>query len=147
MKIFKLVSVLLLVIATSSFKPADYVDRLWALRGTPYSELTCSDYIDRAKQTDTDPTVGRCGAFGIWAGTCSHQRRIAEFDSLQSVDKSILLPGDILAFHGDHVAVYAGEGTFLDSDWSHTNKGVDVMRPNGGNAAWFVGPVRIVRWE
>ncbi len=141
-KLYILVAILSMLL--SSFRPMGYVDRLWDLRGIPYSTLTCSGFIYQAHDGNLND---QCGAFGMFVGTCGRQKRIAEYNSLNDVDRSILLPGDILAFHGDHVAVYAGDNTFLDSDWSHQNKGVGIMNPYGGNAAWFIGKVRIVRWR
>ncbi len=136
-------AILIALLANISFLPIGYVERLWQLRGVPYSRLTCSAFIDQAH----DKTfIKQCGSLRIWQGRCPNQTRIAEFASLDELDHSILKPGDILAFHGDHVAAYAGEGTFLDSDPSHANQGVGVMQPNGGNAAWFRGRVRVIRW-
>lgn len=144
MRRVKLSVILLAMFVSSSFCPKGYLDRLWALRGTLYNKLTCSDYIDMAH---SDTLRNQCGAAGMWVGTCPDQHRVGAFTSLQAVDKSTLQAGDIIAFHGAHVAAYMGNGVFLDSDWHHANKGVDYMDAAHGDPAWFDGPVRIVRWD
>lgn len=143
MRRVKLSVILMAMFVSSSFCPRTYVDRLWSLRGTLYSILTCSDYIDMAhSQTLED----QCGAAGIWVGTCPNQVRIGASRSLRELDLSTMRPGDIVAFHGAHVAAYMGNGVFLDSDWHHANKGVDYMDAAHGDPTWFNGPVRVVRW-
>ena len=67
---------------------------------------------------------------------------VASFDD---VDASKLLPGDVAAFHGVHVAAFVGNGTWMDSDFRHD--GVGIMRPNRRRGGWFYGEVKILRWK
>jgi hypothetical protein len=56
-----------------------------------------------------------------------------------------LLPGDVAAFHGVHVAAYIGNDTWMDSDCRHG--GVGIMRRNRKPGGWFYGEVKVLRWK
>lgn len=120
----------------------DYLSTLHDLRGTSYWTLQCSTYITTAKH------FGRhCGAAEFWKNGCGGAlATVAEVPSLAAVPVDSLQPGDVLAFHGVHVAAYVGNGHFMDSDPTHN--GVGDMTPNAiKNDGWFTGKVKILRWK
>ncbi len=125
-----------------SFTPAprNYVESLVLLNGTSYWELNCSEYICAAKRHR------KCLAKNFWEDGCDGDALVVQdapfFDRI-AVNN--LLPGDVAAFHGVHVAAYIGNGTWMDSDYRHG--GVGIMKPNRRKGGWFYGEVKILRWK
>lgn len=119
----------------------NYLDALKALRGTSYWTLQCSAYITTAKR------FHHCGAAGFWSTGCGGALAVVDSaDSFDRLNKTVLQPGDVIAFHGVHVAVYVGGGEFMDSDPVHN--GVGDMTPNAiPGDMWFVGKVKVLRWK
>lgn len=119
----------------------DYLDALKALRGTSYWTLQCSTYITTAKN------FRHCGAADFWKTGCGGAlTTVAVVPSVEEIPIAILQPGDVIAFHGVHVAAYVGDGKFMDSDPNHY--GVGDMTPNAIKGdTWFVGKVKILRWK
>jgi hypothetical protein len=125
-----------------SFTPAprNYVESLVLLNGTNYWELNCSEYICVAKRHQ------KCLAKNFWENGCDGDALVVQdAQSFEGVDARKLLPGDVAAFHGVHVAAYVGNGTWMDSDYRHG--GVGIMKPNRRKGGWFYGEVKILRWK
>ncbi len=114
-----------------------YLARLKKLAGTPYNKLNCSAYLCAARRHSP------CSAAGIYAGCDGDLEVVAEVASLRETGSLALRPGDIIAFHGEHVAAYVGAGMFMDSAPEHD--GVGMMKP--GADRWFDGPIRVLRWK
>lgn len=139
-KATKTIAVLILAGFCISAKRADYVTTLQSLEGTPYYKLTCSTYIETAKHAK------HCGARGMWNGCNGQADVIAEFKSKNEIDPSNLVAGDVLDFHGAHVAAFVGDG-FMDSDPQHNGVARIDLRTKSSNDPWFGGPVRVIRWK
>jgi cell wall-associated NlpC family hydrolase len=118
---------------------AEYLRALANLRGTPYSELQCSSYICAAKKH------ANCTAQQMWEncnGTMELQQEVTSFSSL---DESQMRAGDVVAFGGVHVAVYVGNGHYMDAT---PERGVNEMTlPVNPSDPWYRGRVRILRWK
>ena len=138
---------LVLIIAISSLTlmsaapvRKNYVEQLRDLAGQPYIQMDCQRFIEAPLH------VKHCGANGMWSGCYNQAHVIAEFKSRQEALAYPLLPGDVLDFHGVHVAVYVGD-KFMDSDAQHGGVGYVDLEHKNPNDLWFTGPVRIVRWN
>jgi len=140
---FVLVSTGMILAALSlSCKPAprSYVEALTMLKGTDYWELNCSEYICVAKHHSD------CMARNFWGKGCNGDAYVVQdVPSFDDIDTSKLLPGDVAAFHGVHVAAFVGNGLWMDSDYRHG--GVGTMRRNRRPGGWFYGEVKILRWK
>jgi hypothetical protein len=140
---FVLVSTgMILAFLSLSCKPAphSYVEALTMLKGTDYWELNCSEYICAAKHHPD------CVARNFWEKGCDGDTYVVQdVASFDAVDTSKLLPGDVAAFHGVHVAAYIGNGLWMDSDYRHG--GVGIMKQNRRRGGWFYGEVKILRWK
>jgi hypothetical protein len=79
----------------------------------------------------------------IWDGGKGQLDVVQAQDRFEDILTDSLQEGDIVAFHGAHVAVYY-RGHFVDSDPRHNGPG--VMQYVAGDS-WFTGPVRILRWH
>lgn len=135
-------SVMILSLLSLSFAPAplNYIESLVMLDGTDYWKLNCAQYICAAKRHRD------CGARNFWANGCDGDALVVQdVASFDEVDPSKLLPGDVAAFHGVHVAAFVGRRTWMDSDYRHG--GVGIMRPNRRKGGWFYGEVKILRWK
>lgn len=133
---------MILSMLSLSFTPAprNYVESLVMLNGTDYWKLNCSEYICAAKQHK------HCLAKDFWESGCDGDAFVVQdVGSFNDVDSSKLLPGDVAAFHGVHVAAFVGNRTWMDSDYRHG--GVGIMRPNRRKGGWFYGEVKILRWK
>jgi hypothetical protein len=133
---------MILSVLSLSFTPAphSYLESLVMLNGTDYWRLNCSEYICAAKHHP------HCLARNFWEQGCDGDADIVQdVASFEDVDTSKLLPGDIAAFHGVHVAAFIGNGTWMDSDCRHG--GVGIMRRNRRPGGWFYGEVRVLRWK
>ncbi len=119
----------------------DYLSRLVNLEGTSYWTLQCSTYITTAKQ------FRHCGASEFWDSGCGGALvTVTELPGYGAINPAKLQKGDVIAFHGVHVAVYVGNGQFMDSDPNHG--GVGPMTPNAlPGDLWFTGRVKILRWK
>jgi hypothetical protein len=116
---------MILAFLSLSCKPAphSYVEALTMLKGTDYWELNCSEYICAAKHHPD------CVARNFWEKGCDGDTYVVQdVASFDAVDTSKLLPGDVAAFHGVHVAAYIGNGLWMDSDYRHG--GVGIMKQN-----------------
>lgn len=122
-------------------KAGSYLDMLKSLRGTSYWTLQCSTYITTAHH------FHHCGAAGFWKDGCGGALAVVEQKrSLNEINPAELQPGDVLAFHGVHVAAYVGNGKFMDSDPNHD--GVGDMTPDAIHGdLWFNGQVKVLRWK
>jgi len=140
---FALVSTaMILGVLSLSCKPAphNYLESLTMLNGTNYWELNCSEYICIAKHHPD------CVARNFWEQGCNGDAYVVQdVASFDDVDTSELLPGDVAAFHGVHVAAFVGNGLWMDSDYRHG--GVGIMRRNRRPGGWFYGEVKILRWK
>jgi len=118
-----------------------YVEMLKALRGTSYWTLQCSTYITTAHH------FRHCGAAEFWQNGCSGAlETVAVVPNIKAIPVAVLHPGDVIAFHGVHVAAYIGDGKFMDSDPNHY--GVGDMTPDAIRGdTWFNGQVKILRWR
>jgi hypothetical protein len=118
---------------------AQYLRALNDLRGTPYSELQCSSYICAAKKHSS------CSAKQFWegcGGAMEREQQVADFSKL---DTSRIEAGDVVAFAGVHVAVYVGNGHWMDAT---PERGVAEMSlPLNSFDPWYSGAVRILRWK
>jgi hypothetical protein len=133
---------IVLSLLSLSFKaaPTNYLESLVMLEGTDYWQLNCSEYICAAKRHPD------CTASNFWERGCDGDALVVQdVPSFDDVDTHKLLPGDIAAFHGVHVAAFTGNGIWLDSDYKHG--GVGVMRRNRRPGGWFYGEVKILRWK
>lgn len=121
---------------------SDYLSMLRDLRGTSYWTLQCSTYITTAHHF-----AHHCGAAGFWSNGCNGALvEIEESKGFSSLNRTKLQPGDVIAFHGAHVAAYMGDGKFMDSDPNHN--GVGDMTPNAiPGDLWFKGEVKVLRWK
>jgi hypothetical protein len=133
---------IILALISLSFTPAprNYVESLVMLNGTGYWQLNCAQYICAAKRHR------ECPARSFWENGCDGDALVVQdVASFDDVDTGKLLPGDVVAFHGVHVAAFIGNRTWMDSDCRHD--GVGIMRPNRRKGGWFYGEVRILRWK
>lgn len=140
MKMKMVVVALLVAVAAnlSAQSKTSYVDRLIALAGTPYNELSCVRFIEQAHEEK-----GHCTAAEMFDGCRGAMVVVAEVPDMHTLPYKSLVPGDVVNFHGAHVAVYVGYGQFMDSDPLHNGVGQMVPTKDG----WFAGPVRILRWK
>ena len=123
-RLISISAAMILSVLSLSFKPAphNYVESLIMLNGTDYWTLNCSQYICAAERHR------ECVARNFWEQGCDGDAIVVEdVPSFDDVDTSKLLPGDVAAFHGVHVAAYIGNHTRMDSDYKHG--GVGIMRP------------------
>lgn len=140
----KTISLVALALSLSFLTSCDantgYLGRLLSLKGTPYLTLDCARYICAAKKHS------HCGSRDIYSGCNGSMAVVAEVKTLAEVQQlPNLQPGDVVDFHGIHVAAYIGEGKFMDSN--PDRNGVDNMplNPNPFDP-WYNGPIRVMRW-
>ena len=125
---------------SSAPAPRNYIQSLRMLEGTPYETLNCSEYICVARHHPS------CQAADFWSDGCNGDAVvIQEAPRFEAIDPDKLQPGDVIAFHGVHVAAYVVNGVWMDSDFRHD--GVGLMHRNGRRGGWFFGPVKILRWK
>ena len=118
---------------------AEYLRELGELRGTPYSELQCASYICAAKKHTT------CTAQQMWDGCNGAMELQQEARNFSGLDESRMEAGDVVAFGGVHVAVYLGNGQYMDAT---PERGVHEMAlPVNASDPWYRGAVRILRWK
>jgi hypothetical protein len=119
-----------------------YVTRLKWLEGLPSSidVMNCAGYISNAhggQRLDSNQFYRGEGQTHI----------VAEYRTPSDVRESDLLPGDVIAFHGFHVAAYLGNGRWVDSDARRGDISEFRLTEKSKRDDWFSGPVRIVRWN
>lgn len=117
----------------------------WSSAG--YYAFNCSGLIAYAHGDDwTNERV-------MYAGNNSKFTLIKEFDGKDSIDESILAPGDVVVFEGHndmyigvHVVAYLGHGTWIDSDSRRGYVTKYRMSQKSDSDPWFVGKARAYRW-
>ena len=119
----------------------NYVDRLVDMAGAPYSELTCSAYICKAKR------LAPCSALSMYSGCDGKLEIVAQYPDRSMIDQTLLQPGDVADFNGIHVAAYIGGGVGMDSDIEHGGVGPINLWTEPLSDPWFSGRVRILRWN
>lgn len=105
-------------------------------RGNGYARENCSQYVCHAQHQPVRT------AREIWDG--KGMVNVGDYASLAQAE--IMHPmteGDIIAFHGAHVAWFHN-GVYMDSDPRHDGPG--VMQYDATDL-WFAGPVRIRRFK
>jgi hypothetical protein len=141
-KMLKLTAVLVAaLVCMSAYYPMTYLERLLSYEGTDYFKLNCQTFIEAAHGTGL-----HCSAAKMWDGCYDQATVVAEFASLESINLAQLAPGDVLDFHGTHVAAYIGGTDFMDSDVCHGGVGHIDLRQKS-NDFWFKGSVRVLRWK
>ena len=87
-----------------------------------------------------------CTAAALGRGDASLTRPVLETESINALDHSRILPGDLaVTKSGLHVLAYLGENTWLEAD-PLAMRVIRVTAPSADNV-WLQGPVRIVRWR
>jgi hypothetical protein len=130
------VAALALSLGTPTVSPS-YLDRLEEMRGTSYADANCSGYICQAKRH------APCSAQQFWNGCGGDLTVVQQVESLSKLDRNSLHAGDVLDFHGVHVAVYMGGGEIMDSV---PERGVGTVSQPKSNDIWYAGNVRVLRW-
>lgn len=109
---------------------------LFAKPGPRYIDENCSQFVcRRAHRMEFK-------AQELWDGAngqLSVVQAQAQFEDLIVED---LREGDVIAFHGVHVALYT-HGGFMDSTPEH---GAGRLQYQAGDR-WYTGPVRVLRWQ
>jgi hypothetical protein len=118
-----------------------YVGRLKSFDGTPYSVLTCSDFICAAHRHE------HCTAKEMWEACGNSLRVVQQATDMKGIDYSTLRAGDVAAFHGVHVAAYLGNGVWMDSDPAHGGVARFRLEKTNPLDPWFAGEIKILRWR
>ncbi|HEV3206024.1 MAG TPA: hypothetical protein VGZ28_03655 [Terriglobales bacterium] len=101
-----------------------------------YIDETCSQFVcRRAKQPELT-------AQQLWDGGDGQLQVVQAQARFEDVIVEDLQEGDVIAFHGVHVAVYT-HGAFMDST---PENGEGRLQYRSGDR-WYVGPVRVLRWK
>jgi hypothetical protein len=104
--------------------------------GSTYIDETCSQFVcRRANQPEFT-------AQEFWDGGEGRLQVVQAQPQFEDVIVKNLREGDVIAFHGVHVAVYT-HGAFVDSTPEH---GVGRLQYRTGDP-WYAGPVRVLRWQ
>ncbi len=101
-----------------------------------YLDATCSQFVCRRANRP------ELKAQELWDGGDGQLRVVQAQARFEDVITEDLLEGDVIAFHGVHVAVYT-HGDFMDSTPEH---GPGRMQYRAGDQ-WYAGPVRVLRWK
>jgi hypothetical protein len=104
--------------------------------GPTYLDETCSQLVCRRAHRP------ELTAQELWDGGEGQLQVVQAQPQLEAVIVEDLLEGDVLAFHGVHVAVYT-HGDFMDST---PERGPGLMQCRSGDR-WYAGPVRVLRWK
>jgi hypothetical protein len=107
---------------------------LWP--GPRYLDENCSQFVCRRANR---PTLK---AQELWDGGRGQLQVVQAQPQFADVIVEHLHEGDILAFHGVHVAVYT-HGDFMDST---PERGEGRMHYREKDS-WYAGPVRVLRWK
>jgi hypothetical protein len=101
-------------------------------------ELSCSSYICLAKKHT------KCTAKEMWEGCGGAMETVQEVANFADVDATQLHAGDVADFHGIHVAMYVGDGVWMDSI---PERGVGRMTvPVNWADLWYSGRIKVLRW-
>lgn len=100
--------------------------------------LNCADFVSKAH---SETYIGPDEFFAV-----PPSMTLTQDIDFADLKESTLRPGDVGAFHGAHVAIYLGSGTWIDSDLrrGHVAK---YKLSEKQNDEWFVGRVHILRWK
>lgn len=115
-----------------------------ALQHTPYAKLNCWKFINTAAHSD-------CGA-ALLSTTCGGKLTVV-YSGLSTAElvtlEGTLQAGDIAQFHGGHVSMYLGHGTWIDSTRKRNGVAQFKMADElvAGERGWYGGPIQIVRWR
>jgi hypothetical protein len=134
--------------------PNNYVTRLryldgWISRG--YYGFNCAALLSNAHGerylTERE----------MWAGARGKLALVAEYVDRHHVAESEIEPGDIAVFQGPttrpyigrglHVAAYLGNGVWIDADARRGFVSKFRLADRPQSDPWFLGKVRIVRWN
>jgi hypothetical protein len=107
---------------------------LWP--GPRYLDENCSQFVCRRANR---PALK---AQELWDGGLGQLQVVQAQPQFTDVIVEHLQEGDILAFHGVHVAVYT-HGDFMDST---PERGEGRMHYRAKDS-WYAGPVRVLRWK
>jgi hypothetical protein len=108
----------------------------WLFGKPTYLEQPCGKFAcERAHRVPMS-------AQEIWDGGDDQLRVVQAQARYEDLLPGSLQEGDIVAFHGVHVAVYHA-GQVIDSDPLHNGPGPMQYRADD---PWFSGPVRVLRW-
>lgn len=134
-----------------AFVPAgSYTARLVLLQGWSsqgYYGFNCAGFITNAHSS------AYMSERAMYAGGKGQMHLVAEFASRYTLDETKLQVGDVAAyrgrysFEGQHVAVYMGHGTWIDSDSRRGHVATYRLQDVPSNDEWFMGTVRIQRWN
>ena len=107
------------------------------LRPSPkYLDETCSQFVcRRVKRPELT-------AQQLWDGGDGQLQVVQAQARFEDVIVEDLLEGDVIAFHGVHVAVYT-HGDFMDST---PENGEGRVQYRAGDR-WYAGRVRVLRWK
>lgn len=84
-------------------------------------------------------------ASGLLAGYNGRTRELFDAQSIDELDHTRLLPGDIIVTaDGLHTMAYAGDENWIEAD-PNPGRVVTVRAPS--NVVWFKVPVRVMRWR
>lgn len=104
--------------------------------GPTYLDATCSQFVcRRAKRPEFT-------AQELWDGGKGQLRVVQAQLGFGDVIVEDLREGDVIAFHGVHVAVYT-HGNFMDSTPEHGQGRMHYQSRD----QWYAGPVRVLRWK
>lgn len=98
-----------------------------------YTRENCSQYVSREARLAPET------AQDIWQG--KGLLLVHECDTLAGCEMAELQQGDIVAFHGAHVAIFE-DGALHDSDPRHDGPG---LMQYDEKDLWFHGSVRVLR--
>ena len=104
--------------------------------GPTYLDETCSQFVCRRANRP------ELKAQEIWDGGDGQLQVVQAQAQFEGVIVEHLQEGDVIAFHGVHVAVYTHHD-FMDSTPEH---GEGRLQYRTGDK-WYSGPVRVLRWK
>jgi hypothetical protein len=104
--------------------------------GPTYLDETCSQFVCRRAHRP------ELKAQELWDGGDGRLQVVQAQAQFEDVIVTDLQEGDIIAFHGVHVAEYT-HGDFMDSTPEH---GEARLQYRAGDK-WYAGPVRVLRWK
>jgi len=109
---------------------------------TPYTRMNCWLFVDHATQM-------HCGR-GLLDSTCNGQLEIVHRNlrllDLVTIERE-LKQGDIAQFHTGHVAMYLGQGEWIDSTVKRNGVAIYQMQDElaANQSGWYAGPIRVLR--
>jgi hypothetical protein len=103
--------------------------------------LNCSGFISNAHAT------GYLQPEQFYTGVRGKIKIISEFADKNQIDESKLIPGDVAAWHGMHVALFIRPHVWMDGDSRRGYVASYDLKKKPPSDPWFQGKVRIARWE